>query len=415
MVMMAVCKADPSSDACKSKIDEFLKYAARLDRAGIDVFPDQQPGDSTLNLDIDADTLAQFTAGKGFVYLDVILARYMADAVSNNTSIPDAIDGAMAQIARTNAGTAAILEMAGMVGVTGVCNVAALACRGLITAVILNGLNHGAGYAQTLITGKDADALLVSGLKQLNFSDATAQKIQTALDLGLIAATLVTSGGNALSIRFKVSDAADDSIKSIFNGLDIDAETGAASVPRAVPVGDSGFVKAATLERGTTVELTNDVVLTDGSRISQGSVVTWTENGYRITAPDGFVTKLVTQAVPGQPSNGSVLPIGDAAMEYGNIRSVAGYEVAGTAGLAGDTYNMNVWALYRTGDSEGLSKLLTTFIDEAKAAGASKISITGTNIINAGIASITPGQAARFGLTVEKINASTIMLTGPVR
>ncbi|PDT32871.1 hemagglutinin [Rhizobium sp. M10] len=225
IVMMAVCQQNPASDTCRSMIKDFLKFASRLDRAGIDVFPDQQPGDSSLNLDFDADTLAQFTPGKGAVYLDVILARYVADAVNKGGSIPDAIDGAMAQIARTNAGMSAILEVAGTVGVAALCNVGTAACIAAI-ATAMNSANHLVGYTETLITGKEADSLLVSLLKKQNYSDEEAQKIQLALDLGLIAATLVTSGGEALAIRFKVSDAADSSVRSALNNIELNPQTG---------------------------------------------------------------------------------------------------------------------------------------------------------------------------------------------
>jgi filamentous hemagglutinin len=225
MVMMAVCKENPSSDTCRSMITDFLQFAARLDRAGIDVFPDRQPGDSPLNLDIDAETLSQFIPGKGAVYLDVILARYMADAVDKGGSIPAAIDGALAQIARTNAGTAAILEIAGTVGVASRCNVGTSACIAAI-ATAMNSANHLYGYTETLITGKEADSLLVSALKKQNYSDEEAQKIQAAIDLGLVAASLVTAGGEAVAIRFRVSDAADGSVRYAVNNLKLNPQTG---------------------------------------------------------------------------------------------------------------------------------------------------------------------------------------------
>jgi len=225
MVMMAVCKESPASDTCRSMVADFLQFAARLDRAGIDVFPDRQPGDSPLNLDFDAETLSQFIPGKGAVYLDVILARYVADAVNKGGSIPDAIDGALSQIARTNAGTAAILEIAGTVGVASLCNLGTSACIAAI-ATAMNSANHMYGYTETLITGKEADSLLVSVLKKQNYSDEEAQKIQAAIDLGLIAASLVTAGGEAVAIRFRVSDAADSSVRSAVNNLELNPQTG---------------------------------------------------------------------------------------------------------------------------------------------------------------------------------------------
>jgi len=43
----------------------------------------------------------------------------------------------------------------------------------------------------------------------------------------------------------------------------------------------------------------------------------------------------------------------DAAFQTGSIRTVAGYELGGNAGLVGDTYNVNLWGLYQTEASEG--------------------------------------------------------------
>jgi hypothetical protein len=104
----------------------------------------------------------------------------------------------------------------------------------------------------------------------------------------------------------------------------------------------------------------------------------------------------------------------EAAFETGTIRTVAGYEVAGNAGMVGSTYNMNVWGLYATEGAQGLGALANAFKAEAGAAGATDISITGNAVINPGIANMNPAIAARFGFTFSQINPATIMLQGPV-
>ena len=106
--------------------------------------------------------------------------------------------------------------------------------------------------------------------------------------------------------------------------------------------------------------------------------------------------------------------MGEAAFRYGTIRGLAGYEIAGTAGLVGKTYNVNLWALYATPSSKGLGSLVNALRGEAAAAGASQISITGTAIINPGIANISSAAAARFGLELTKVSESTIILRGAV-
>ena len=99
----------------------------------------------------------------------------------------------------------------------------------------------------------------------------------------------------------------------------------------------------------------------------------------------------------------------------GAIRTIAGYEVAGTSGLVGSTYNMNIWGLYRTPASQGAISLINAVRAEASAAGASQISIVGVATINPRLMSINPAVAARLGLSFSRINPSTVSLRGPVR
>jgi len=108
--------------------------------------------------------------------------------------------------------------------------------------------------------------------------------------------------------------------------------------------------------------------------------------------------------------SGAVVPIGNAAYSTGSIRMVAGYEIGGNAGLVGSTYNINVWGLYLTEESLGLRALAEAFRAEARAAGASNLSIVGSNVLNANIANISPTLAARFGFSVLRINPNTILL-----
>jgi hypothetical protein len=100
----------------------------------------------------------------------------------------------------------------------------------------------------------------------------------------------------------------------------------------------------------------------------------------------------------------------NAAFNYGTVRTVAGYEVGGNAGLVGNTYSVNVWGLYSTTESQGLGALANAFKAEATSAGATQISITGVAVRNVGIANLNPAIAARYGFTVETVNGTTIVL-----
>ncbi|MBL0317861.1 MAG: hypothetical protein IPP74_00910 [Alphaproteobacteria bacterium] len=111
-------------------------------------------------------------------------------------------------------------------------------------------------------------------------------------------------------------------------------------------------------------------------------------------------------------AGGALVPIGEAAFEFGSSSVVAGYEVGGTSGMVGSTYTVNIWGLYATEESQGLAALINSYKAEAIANGATKISISGSSIVNSQIANISSGVAARFGLTIEHINPTTIILTG---
>jgi len=86
--------------------------------------------------------------------------------------------------------------------------------------------------------------------------------------------------------------------------------------------------------------------------------------------------------------------------------------VWGNAARVGTTYNVNIVGLYATEGSRGLGALVGALRAEATASGASSISIRGLAIINEGVAGLSARAAARYGLTVERIDASTIVLTG---
>ena len=133
-------------------------------------------------------------------------------------------------------------------------------------------------------------------------------------------------------------------------------------------------------------------------------------------ASGGLLGGVALGAAPAGGTVGTALvPLADAAVGYGTVRLVAGYEMAGTAGLVGTTYNMNIWGLFATPEAEGLGALASALRAEAAAAGARQISIVGVGVINQGLANLSSGAAARFGFQVQQINPSTMTLFGPVR
>jgi RHS repeat-associated protein len=113
-------------------------------------------------------------------------------------------------------------------------------------------------------------------------------------------------------------------------------------------------------------------------------------------------------------SGTAIETMANAAFSAGTIRTVAGYEVAGNVGLVGGTYNVNIWGLYATEDSEGAFSFVNALNAEANAAGASQISITGTSVINPGLLNMSPALAGRLGFQFTQVNPTTILLQGAV-
>jgi hypothetical protein len=93
-------------------------------------------------------------------------------------------------------------------------------------------------------------------------------------------------------------------------------------------------------------------------------------------------------------------------------RNVSGFRVWGNAGLAGETYNINILLL--EAESKGavpIGRLVGAFESEALAAGASRISVGGYDIVNSKLAALleNPALAARYGYAVEKIGDNVFM------
>jgi RHS repeat-associated protein len=100
----------------------------------------------------------------------------------------------------------------------------------------------------------------------------------------------------------------------------------------------------------------------------------------------------------------------------GLARNVAGYEVAGTFGKVGNTYNANIWSMFKTANSSRSMFAFTRALEtEARNTGANQISILGTHIINRGFFNPANVQrASRLGYTFRVVNENTIHLCKPL-
>jgi hypothetical protein len=88
---------------------------------------------------------------------------------------------------------------------------------------------------------------------------------------------------------------------------------------------------------------------------------------------------------------------------------VTGFRIFGNKGLVGNTFNRNIVLIQaKKKGAVPIGALVRAFEAEARAAGATRLSITGHAVINPGF---TPAVAQRFGFTFRQVNEETIELT----
>ena len=125
-----------------------------------------------------------------------------------------------------------------------------------------------------------------------------------------------------------------------------------------------------------------------------------------------FIPEVAPEAA--EAASTALVPLTGATIPYGTVFSMAGYDLGGSSGLVGSTYNYNIWGLSATEESEGISALVGEMRITAAAAGADSFSILGTQIINRQLMRVAVVAAARFGLSVEAVEDSSILLVGLV-
>lgn len=88
--------------------------------------------------------------------------------------------------------------------------------------------------------------------------------------------------------------------------------------------------------------------------------------------------------------------------------SVKGYSIYGTKGIVGNTFNRNIFLLETSNKGlAGLRSLIGSLEKEALGAGANKISIYGSSVINKGF--LNPKIVARFGYSFEQSGSGVIL------
>ncbi|MGN8037653.1 RHS repeat domain-containing protein [Chitinophaga sp. 22321] len=93
---------------------------------------------------------------------------------------------------------------------------------------------------------------------------------------------------------------------------------------------------------------------------------------------------------------------------FKGAEKMGNYEIWGTKGLVGNTFNRNIFLLDATKKSvSGLRVLINNMEAEAIGAGANKISIYGSSVINKGF--LNPKIAERFGYSFEQSGSGVFM------
>jgi RHS repeat-associated protein len=94
---------------------------------------------------------------------------------------------------------------------------------------------------------------------------------------------------------------------------------------------------------------------------------------------------------------------------FKGAENVGGYSVYGTKGLVGNTFNRNIFLLEASGSKSlsGFRSFVGSLEVEAIGAGANRISIYGSSVINKGF--LNPNIAKRFGYTFEQSGSGVFL------
>jgi len=94
---------------------------------------------------------------------------------------------------------------------------------------------------------------------------------------------------------------------------------------------------------------------------------------------------------------------------FKGAENVGGYSVYGTKGLVGNTFNRNIFLLEASGSKSlsGFRSFVGSLEREALGAGANKISIYGSSVINKGF--LNPNIARRFGYSFEQSGSGVLL------
>ena len=153
------------------------------------------------------------------------------------------------------------------------------------------------------------------------------------------------------------------------------------------------------------------------NRLGYGGSVTVAAGPAAVIETTSIVlSSFIPEAAPdaAEAASTALVPLSGASVPYGTISSMAGYDIGGSSGLVGSTYNYNIWGMYGTSESEGMFALVNEMKTTAALAGADSISILGTHVVNGELlnaARMAP-MAARVGLTFESVGDAAILLTG---
>ncbi|MEO7215178.1 DUF6443 domain-containing protein [Mucilaginibacter sp.] len=134
--------------------------------------------------------------------------------------------------------------------------------------------------------------------------------------------------------------------------------------------------------------------------------------GAGAAAGEGFISKVISKLFGkvGSEASSSLVPMAQETFQQalfkesvGGAEVIGNYTINGTKGLVGNVFNRNIFELSTPRAMKslsGLRSLVGSMESEALNAGANKISIYGSSVVNSGF--LNPAVAARFGYTFEQ-------------
>ncbi|WP_347066702.1 hypothetical protein [Flavobacterium sp. WV_118_3] len=151
---------------------------------------------------------------------------------------------------------------------------------------------------------------------------------------------------------------------------------------------------------------------TEEGTLAFGSLPLWFIGGNAGATQAEASTKLLEQTGQVAKSGSGLVNLTEETFSqalFKGVENVGGYSIYGTKGLVGNTLNRNIFLIEASGGKSlsGFRSFVGSLEREALGAGANKISIYGSSIINKGF--LNPNIARRFGYSFKQSGSGVFL------